>query len=92
LTDQFSRLKVNSPGQYEFTLTSESDDGYITITDEANQVIDEGHSLLVSSIPESGAYRMHRASDESCGTADGCWELTGVYAPSVELFEDRFEE
>ena len=78
-TSEVSTLTINDPGQYEFTLTSGSDNGYITITDGSNTVIDHGPSPHTSSIPSTGTYRIHYAGDANCGTPSGCWVATGQY-------------
>lgn len=78
-TTEVSTLTVNDPGQYEFTLTSGTDNGYITITDALNNVIDHGPSPHTSSIPSTGTFRVHYAGDALCSSPGGCWVATTVY-------------
>jgi hypothetical protein len=77
---EYSTITIDDPGQYEFTLVQGTTNGYITITDASNTVVDHGPSPHVSSIPSSGTYRVHYAVDASCGTTPGgCWAASAVY-------------
>jgi hypothetical protein len=64
-------------GVYEIGSTIATD--FLTITDASNNVIDFGPQPLTVSIPSSGLYRIHIASNSSCGTGSPGRSLTGEY-------------
>ncbi len=74
---EFVPTTFNDDGIYEIGSTIATD--FITVTDASNNVIDFGLQPLTVSIPTTGLYRIHIASNSSCGTGSPGRSLTGEY-------------
>ncbi len=84
-TTEYSVVQVNFPGVYAFTVTRNSSGtpGYVTLTDDLNNVIAHGPSPLQASIPGTGQYRTHWTDDAACNGSSTCFTTMAVFSSSL---------
>ncbi len=84
-TDDYSAVQINFPGVYTFEVTRNSSGtpGYVTLTDDLNNVIAHGPSPFQVSIPITGQYRAHWTDNAACGGTSTGHTTTAVFSSSL---------
>ena len=76
---------------YDFEHSSPFSDGYITLTDAANQVLMHGPSPLRYQATFSGDVRLHYSNDGLCTASPGGCRTGRATTRLAKFFSDRFE-
>ncbi len=72
---EYSVLNFTAAGSYNFNATGGAGN-YLTITDNANNPVGSGYSLLGVVIPSVGIYRCHVSLSPGCGTDATCHNVS----------------
>jgi hypothetical protein len=72
---EYSVLNFTAAGSYNFLATGGAGN-YLTITDNTNNPIGAGYSLLGVVIPSVGVYRCHVSLSPTCGTDGSCHNVS----------------